>query len=94
MGTYWYIVNRTKKQYLDPINFGCGRRFSEILGSTKILPALAVTLQAGYLHDLLWRGDHIEIVPDTGHDFFKIEDTYEEVSEKALAQAALWLKAR
>jgi len=82
MGTYWMAANHTKRQYVFPHNYDCGAKSHEQL-HPKGLGAVLFTLLSRY--DGPWRGDHVEVIPDTYEDeFCKIEDEYDDYSEEAL----------
>lgn len=94
MGQYYKIVNKTKKEYLDPHTFGNGLKLMEFVSDgTGTLQGLAILLAEGNgrgggdLHSdskLIgsWAGDSIYISGDYADSelYHKAEDTYKNIS--------------
>lgn len=86
MGQYYLLVNKTKKQYLDPHAFNDGLKAWEIVANGTMLKALGYLLvksDGGGIGDLMenqlvgyWAGDEILLVGD--YDSSKL---YGEASE-------------
>ena len=94
MGQYYLVVNKTKKEFLDPHSFGHGAKLMEFVSDDKgMLQALAILLADGNGRgggDLSsnnpligsWSGDEITIVGDyADNGLYNIADeTYEDIS--------------
>lgn len=75
MGTYYTIVNHTKKERIDPHDLGDGCKFQEFVpGSGRTLAAIAILLKGG------WAGDQIEILEVGAARAFDVDSTYRNIS--------------
>lgn len=92
MGTYWIIVNHTKRQRLEPGNM----RYTEgdpgnYVKAPRVFRgcgacALGYLLAASY-HPKgsgTWRGDDVEYVPDTSDTYDRAVGEYEDITGQAV----------
>jgi hypothetical protein len=80
MGQYFRVINKTKKELLNPHTFGSGLKIGEIISSRgEILQGLALLLAEGHIEykDSIpkpstiigrWQGDKITILGDSAYD--------------------------
>lgn len=97
MGQYYLVVNKTKKQYLDPHAFHDGAKAIEIIMNAGILKGLGyllVTSDGSGGGDLkenplvgYWAGDEIIIVGDYDSSvlYQDADDTYTNISSSVIA---------
>ena len=97
MGQYYKVVNKTKKEFLDPHSFGHGAKLMEFVSDAEgMLQSLAILLAEGngrgggdFSSDnpLIgsWSGDEITIVGDYADSglYDIARDSYKDISDDA-----------
>lgn len=101
MGQYFLVVNKDKKEYLMPHDFGSGLKFLEFtMDSCGVLTGLAHLLgqssdpsgMGGADSEITgrWIGDHVVIIGDYDESelYNTAYDTYENISDKVICHMA------
>ena len=72
MGQYFKVINKTKKEVLNPHTFGNGLKLWEFVSDGNgVLQGLGLLLAEGHMYDAIigrWHGDKIPILGDYAND--------------------------
>jgi hypothetical protein len=87
MGTYFRLVNHSKKEFMDPEPFGSGNKALEL---KNMLLGLGFMIRQGWP----WASDSIELIPDIGDDYYNLPETHRDASYDALKSMfyCSWMK--
>ena len=93
MGTYYIVANDSKKEYVDPFDFGDPiKKFGILTGHHgKAIASLLIDPQRDKKYEEgYWSGDKIRVIGDNNPDHEYVEDNYTNISFHLIAKMMYW----